>query len=129
MAWWNTHFIFSDDTLIAEGVNPVPLNELEMVTDEAELAGETARYTQVVVSGYALYGQLRGYYALGVAHWKVNKATGRIFVSEASRRRSEPVSSLTPAQRTIVKECLINISPSAWETSHESFRRNLELKE
>lgn len=126
MAWWNTQFIFRDDTLIAEGVNPVPLRELDVAPDGEEPTGEEERYTQVVVSGYALYGQLRGYYALGVAHWKVSQTTNRVFVSEASQRRTEPVSSLTPTQRAIVKECLINISPAAWETSHESFQHNLE---
>ena len=83
-------------------------------------------YTRVIVSGYALYGKLRGFYALGVAHWQLDRSSGRLFMSEASQRNSEPVSSLSSAQRAIIRECLIDLNPEAWETSNASFRNQLE---
>jgi len=128
MAWWTTQFIFQGDTLIAEGVEPIFLREVEwMVQDSLNPSpDETKPYTRVIVSGYALYGQLRGYYALGVAHWFLDWAADRAFLSENSQRNSEPVSSLTPMQRAIVRECLIRLNPEAWEASNISFRRQLE---
>ena len=128
MAWWTTQFIFQDDTLIAEGLDPVSLPNVEWVIQEPakKSLNATEQYTRVIVSGYALYGELRGYYALGVAHWHLDRATHRVFLSEASQGNNEPVSSLSPVQRSIIRECLIRFSPGAWETSNVSFRRQLE---
>lgn len=143
MAWWNTYFIFQDNTLIAEGFEPPFLHNLEWVVHEGETVALSAvevrlraveqmpnnghgRFTRVIVSGYALYGELRGYYALGVAHWWLDKAAGRAYLSEASQRHCESVSSLTSAQRAILRECLMRLNPEAWETSNLSFRQQLE---
>lgn len=149
MAWWTTQLIFQGNKLIAEGIDPTSgprvgprLPEglhgdgLDRVVageagGEAPLGGmdpplQGDRYTRVIVSGYALYGQLRGYYALGVAHWHVDEGNSRLYTTEASQHHTEPVSSLTPNQRAIVRDCLINISQDAWETSNLSFRQALE---
>jgi hypothetical protein len=126
MAWWNTQLIFKDDTLIAEGINPVALDDIELVIQEEEPEHDTELYTRVIVSGYALYGKLRGYYALGVAHWRLDRLDRRAFMREASQRNCEPVSDLTPIQRAAVRECLMQLSPEAWETSSLSFRKSLE---
>lgn len=126
MAWWNTQLIFQGDTLIAEGVNPAALDDVELVVQDDLPAEGIEPYTRVLVSGYALYGKLRGYYALGVAHWRLDRPARRVFMSEASQRNGERVASLTPAQRAVVRECLIRISPEAWETANLSFRQQLE---
>lgn len=126
MAWWNTQFIFQDDRLIAEGLDPVQWDGVELVVQEGAPTDRTRSYTRVVVSGYALYGELRGYYALGVAHWRLDPLANRAYMSEASQRHCAPLSSLTAMQRAIVRECLIRISPEAWETSNFSFRKQLE---
>lgn len=127
MAWWTNHFLFQGDTLISEGIDPIWLDDVERVVQEEEPPAETEPYTRVIVSGYALYGQLRGFYALGVAHWYLDRSTGRIFLNQASQHDNAPVASLTPAQRAIIKECLINLNREAWETSNASFRRQLEI--
>jgi hypothetical protein len=128
MAWWTTQFIFKGDILISEGLEPVFLGNVEWTVQDhsAKSPNGTEPYTRVIVSGYALYGQLRGYYALGVAHWTLDRTTDRAFLSETSQRNSEPVSSLTPTQRAIIRECLIRLNPEAWEASNISFRRQLE---
>jgi hypothetical protein len=126
MAWWTTQLIFHNDVLIAEGIDPAPLDDLEVVVNGHEPPAGGEAYTRVIVSGYALYGKLHGYYALGVSHYYVDRPGGRAYMSENSQRHIEPVASLTPAQRTIVRECLIHISPLAWENSNLSFRQQLE---
>jgi hypothetical protein len=126
MAWWTTQFVFHDDTLISEGVNPIQPDHFELVVNGQQPPVGSERYTLVVVSGYALYGELRGYYALGVAHWFLDRPGGRVYMSEASQRHSEPVSSLSSTQRALVRACLVDISSSAWETSNLSFRRALQ---
>lgn len=128
MAWWNTQLIFHNDTLVSEGIDPVWLDDYEWVTNGVGHPATTEKYTKVIVSGYALYGQLRGFYALGVAHWQLDRENGRVFVSEASQSHNEPVSTLTPAQRGIIRECLKNINPDAWEISTYTFRRQLEIQ-
>jgi hypothetical protein len=128
MAWWTTNLIFQGDTLIAEGLDPLFLQDIQWaVRDQVDKPPNGIElYTRVIVSGYALYGKLRGYYALGVAHWSLDRTAGCIFLSETSQRNSEPVSSLTLTQRAAVRECLIRLNPEAWETSNISFRRQLE---
>lgn len=125
MAQWYTQFVFKDDTLLGEG-----LAEFELVEDVASsdfsLNGHE-QYTLVVVSGYALYGQLRGYYALGIAHILVDPASGRAwYLSEQSARRQEAVDTLTTTQRTALRERLMQFNPEAWESSSLSFRQQLE---
>lgn len=126
MAWWKTQLIFQGDTLIAEGLDPISVDDIELVVQEEAPPNGTKRYTRVLVSGYALYGKLRGYYALGVAHWYLDRSAGRVFLSEASQGNNEPVSSLTPTQRAIIRECLIDLNREAWETSNASFRNQLD---
>lgn len=128
MSWWTTQLIFRDDTLFSEGVTPAILEDVEWVVQDfgGKAPHGTERYTRVIVSGYALYGELRGYYALGVAHWYLDRASGCAYLSETSQRNSEPVSSLTPAQRAIIRECLMHLNPQAWETSNVLFRKQLQ---
>ena len=125
MAQWYTQFVFKGDTYLGEGLADFALVE-GVALPELSLNGNE-RYTLVIVSGYALYGQLRGYYALGVAHVLVDPASGQArYLSEQSAQRQEPVDSLTAAQRVIIRECLIRLNPEAWETSNVSFRQQLE---
>ncbi|HEX9923170.1 MAG TPA: hypothetical protein VGD99_10945 [Anaerolineae bacterium] len=126
MAWWTDQFVFQGDTLVAEGLDPVWLSEAQAVVQDEGPPNGSEPYSRVIVSGYALYGKLRGFYALGVAHWQFDRSSGRLFMSETSQRNSEPVSSLSPAQRAIIRECLIDLNPEAWETSNASFRNQLE---
>jgi hypothetical protein len=124
MAQWYTQFVFKGDTLLGEGLADFALVE-DIASTELKLNGHEA-YTLVIVSGYALYGQLRGYYALGVAHVLVDPASGQAYyLSEQSARRQEPVNSLTPAQQAIIRESLIHFNAEAWETSNLSFRQQL----
>lgn len=125
MAWWTTHFIFRGNRLISEGIDLVPLDDYEVVTDGKVPAEGAEQYTRVIVSGYALYGELRGFYALGVSNWYLDRGAGRVYANEASQRHTESVSSLTPTQRAVLRECLIDISPGAWENSNLQFRQKL----
>ncbi len=123
MAQWYAQLVFKGDTLLGEGL-----------TDFAAVAGVASpnggeRYATVIVSGYALYGQLRGYYALGVAHLWVDPATGEAhYLSEQSALHKEPVDSLTPAQRAAIREWLQDLSPTAWENSTDGFRSSLDTE-
>ncbi len=120
MAQWYAQLVFKGDTLLGEG-----LTDFALVEGVASFNGGE-RYTTVIVSGYALYGQLRGYYALGVAHILVDLASGQAYYpSEQSARHQEPVDSLTPAQRAAIREWLIGLNPAAWENSTDPFRRSL----
>ena len=123
MAQWYAQLVFKGDTLLGEGL-----------TDFAQVEGVASanggeHYTTVIVSGYALYGQLRGYYALGVAHLAIDPASGEAhYLSEQSALHKEPVDSLTPAQRTAVRDWLIGLQPIAWENSTDTFRRSLDAE-
>ena len=126
MAQWYTQLVFKDDTFLSEG--GIDLMGVEVVASTEFSANGHEQYTLVVVSGYALYGQLRGYYALGIAHVLVDPASGQAYyLSEQSARRQEPVDSLTPTQRAMVRDYLIRFNPEAWETSNISFRQQLEV--
>lgn len=123
MAQWYAQLLFQGDTLIGEGL--ADLGEVTgiVAADDAPYT----RYTTVVISGYALYGQLRGYYALGVAQMMVDPTNGRAaYASQASALHNEPVESLTPAQRAAVRQWLVELNPAAWENSTESLRKSLE---
>jgi hypothetical protein len=118
MAQWYAQLVFKGDTLLGEGL-----------TDFAQVEGVAApnggdRYTTVIVSGYALYGQLRGYYALGIAHMTVDGGRAA-FASERSALHTEAVSTLSPNQRAAIREWLTRASRAAWENSTETFRREL----
>jgi len=120
MAQWYAQLVFKGDTFLGEGLTDFAL--VEGVTS----ANGGERYTTVVVSGYALYGQLRGFYALGVAHLAVDPASGKAhYLSEQSALHQAPVQTLTPAQRATIRAWLINLSPAAWENSTDAFRRSL----
>ena len=87
------------------------------------------RYTTVIVSGYALYGRLRGYYSLGIAHLLVDPVSGKAhYLSEQSALHTEPVVSLTSVQRAAIREWLIGLSSTAWENSTDTFRRSLDAE-
>jgi hypothetical protein len=121
MAQWYAQLVFKDDTLLGEG-----LADLGDVAGVASANGGE-RYTTVIVSGYALYGELRGYYALGVAQVAVDRASGQAhYLSEESALHREPPEALTPAQRDQVRAWLMALSPAAWENSADSFRSSLE---
>ena len=126
MAQWYTQLVFKGDTFLGEGLADFALVE-NVASTEPSVNGYEP-YTLVIVSGYALYGQLRGYYALGVAHVLVDPASGQAcYLSEQSARHQESVNSLTPTQRAIIRECLIRLNSEAWETSNLSFRQQLEM--
>jgi len=121
MAQWYAQLVFKGNTFLGDG-----LTDFAMVEGIAPPNGGE-RYTTVIVSGYALYGQLRGYYALGVAHIVVDPTSGQAYyLSEQSALRQEPVDSLTPDQRAAIREWLIGLNRTAWENSTASFRRSLE---
>jgi hypothetical protein len=123
MAQWYAQLVFKGDTLLGEGLTDFALIEGVASPNDGE------RYTAVVVSGYALYGQLRGYYSLGVAHLLVDPASGKAhYVSEESALHREPVDSLTLSQRVAIREWLINLSQAAWENSTDPFRRGLDTE-
>ena len=124
MAQWYAQLVFKGDILLGEGLTDFALVEGVASPDGGE------RYTTVIVSGYVLYGQLRGYYALGIAHLAVDPASGAAhYLSEQSALHREPVDSLTPAQRQAIREWLIGLSRAAWENSTDSFRGSLDAEQ
>ena len=121
MAQWYAQLVFKGDTLLGEGVADLG----EVINIASPNGGE--RYTTVIVSGYSLYGQLRGYYSLGIAHVTVDPSSKRAaYVSKASALHMEPVGSLTPAQCAAIRDWLLRLNPAAWENSTEVFRQELE---
>ena len=122
MAQWYAQLVFKGESLLGEG-----LADLGEVAEVAP-AHDGEHYTTVTVSGYALYGQLRGYYSLGVAQLSVDLATGKArYLSERSALHLEPVETLTPTQRAAIREWLIGLNRAAWENATDSFRKSLEL--
>ena len=123
MAQWYAQLVFKGEALLGEG-----LTDFALVEGVASPNGGE-RYTTVIVSGYALYGQLRGYYSLGVAHLSVDPASGKAhYLSEQSALHQEPVDSLTPVQRAAIREWLIGLNRVAWENSTDTFRRSLDAE-
>ena len=120
MAQWFAQLLFRGDQLLGEGLD-----------DFAEVSGiqeglEGERYTAIVVSGYALYGELRGFYSLGVSHIRLDPSTQKAFyTSEDSSLHKEPVDSLTPSQKSATRDWLTAFSLAAWENSTETFKLNL----
>ena len=128
MAQWYAQLVFKGDTLLGEGLTDFALVEGVASPNGGEGATlGSAPYTTVIVSGYALYGQLRGYYALGVAHLAIDPANGQArYLSEQSALHSEPVDSLTPAQRAAIREWLMGLNRAAWENSTDMFKERLD---
>jgi hypothetical protein len=123
MAGWQAQLVFQGDRLIGESLEQTGLDTIQFSDDPAAVPnGE--RYTLVVVSGYALYGEPRGYYSMGVAHMLVAHQRGIGYMSEQSGAHTEPVSSLSPKQKQAVREWLLAFNPSAWLTSTEAFRQS-----
>ena len=121
MAQWYTQLLFSGDTFLGDAVA-----DFSLVEGVALLNGRS-QYTTVIISGYALYGELRGFFAAGVAHIGVDPSNGQAsYLSEKSALHLEPVGSLTAVQRTAIREWLINLDPSAWENSTIAFKRSLD---
>ncbi len=125
MAWWQTQLVFQGDKLIAETLNDAGLDAIEFSNDPS-VAPDGESFTAVVVSGYSLYGELRGYYALGVAHMRVDRANGAGYMSEQSEAHKELVSTLTSAQKHAAREWLRVFNASAWETCTEDFKKSLQ---
>ncbi|MCI0398754.1 MAG: hypothetical protein L0332_11500 [Chloroflexi bacterium] len=125
MAQWYAQLVFKGDTLLSDSL--ADWTEVDGVLPAGIEANGRERYTTVIVSGYALYGRLRGYYALGVAHVAADPATGRTYyLSEESALHKEPVDSLTATQRAAIREWLVALNQEAWENSTEAFRESLE---
>ena len=121
MAQWYAQLVFKGDTLLGEGLTDFAL--VEGITS----ANSGERYTTVVISGYALYGQLRGFYSLGVAHLAVDPASGEAhYLSEQSALHRAPVEMLTAAQRAAIREWLLGLNATAWGNSADAFRRSLD---
>ena len=125
MAQWYTQLLFKGNDFLGDsladwqGVVEILPPEVTGVED----------YTAIIVSGYALYGQLHGYYALGIAHIAVERGTGRAFYrSEQSALHREPVETLTPAQKEAVRQWLVGQYPAAWENSVDAFKNSLVME-
>ena len=122
MAQWYAHLLFKGDQFLGEG-----LDDFEKVSAVQEgLEGE--QYTAVVVSGYALYGKLRGFYSLGVSQILLDPATQQAyFGTDESSLQTESVETLTQAQKTATRDWLIDFDESAWENSTEPFKLSLSF--
>jgi hypothetical protein len=121
MAQWYAQLVFKGDTFLGEG-----LTDFTLVEGLAAPNGHD-QYTTVIVSGYALYGQLRGYYALGVAQLVVDPASGQArYASPESALHQESVATLTLAQRAVIRDWLIRLSSEAWENSTGLFKKSLD---
>jgi len=125
MAQWYTQLIFKGDQFLGdsltgwqgvEGTPPPDLSSFE-------------HFTAVIVSGYALYGQLQGYYALGIAHIVVDKASDKAYYqSEQSILHMESLDSLTPVQKETIRTWLVEHYPGAWENSMDAFKKSLVME-
>ncbi len=120
MAQWYAQLLFRGDQLLGEGLE-----------DFAEVSGiqeglDGERYTAIVVSGYALYGELRGFYSIGISHIRLDPSTQEAFyTSEDSSLHKEPMVSLTPSQKLDTRDWLMAFSLSAWENSTVTFKISL----
>lgn len=128
MAWWYARLLFHGDQLIDAGIHELIPAEVQVDSDP-NTAPDGEELTSIWVSGYALYGQVRGYYAVGVGHLRLDPLARRAYMSDASARHAEPVASLTVAQRDHVREWLAALDREAWQSSLTGFRRALGEKE
>jgi len=120
MAQWYAHLLFRGDQLLGEGTGEPA--KIEGVRD----AGDGDPYAAVVISGYALYGKLRGFYSVGVSFIRVDSQSGVAnYASEESALGKESVASLSPKQRAAIAEWLNHFDPGAWENSTEPFKLSL----
>jgi len=126
MAWWYARLLFQGDRLIDAGVHDVmpPAVRPDDAAPPVPPADDDT-FTSVCVSGYALYGRLRGYYAVGVGRFRLDPASGQAFASEAGLRHVEPAGSLSAAQRAAVRVWLEDLSAEAWATSLDRFKHAL----
>lgn len=117
MAQWYARLMFRGDRLLGEG-----LEDFAQI-DGVQSNGNGERYTAVVISGYALYGKLRGFYSLGVAQIRFDPESGEAhYASQDSALHKEPVDSLSAAQQSAVREWLVEFDREAWENSTEPFK-------
>lgn len=124
MAQWYAHLMFRGDQLLGEGTSE--LAKIEGVREAAD--GDP--YTAVVISGYALYGKLRGFYSVGVSFIRVDSQSGVAnYASGESALGTESVALLSPKQRAAIAEWLIRFDPEAWESSTEPFKLSLTQPE
>ena len=124
MAWWYARLLFHGDRLIDAGLHDMLPSDVRLDTDPA-LAPDGEALTSVCVSGYALYGKVRGYYAVGIGHFRLDPLTHRAYATDASANHAEPAGTLTAAQRDQVRAWLIDHDAGAWASSLDSFRRAL----
>ncbi len=121
MAQWYAQLLFRGDTFLGDTVADFSLVE------GVALSNGRDRYTTVTISGYSLYGELRGFFAAGVSHIDVDPSNGQAsYLTEESALHLEPMDSLTATQRTAIREWLINLDPTAWENSTIAFKRSLD---
>ncbi len=120
MAQWYAHLLFKGDKLLGEG-----LEDFDKVSGiQPGLKGD--KYTAVVVSGYALYGKLRGFYSLGISQILLDPSSNQAFyATEDSSLHKETVESLSRAQKAATRDWLIGFDTSAWENSTEPFKLSL----
>ena len=120
MAQWYAHLLFKGDELLGEG-----LEDFDKVSGvQPGLKGD--KYTAVVVSGYALYGKLRGFYSLGISQILLDPSSNQAFyATEDSSLHKETVESLSRAQKAATRDWLIGFDISAWENSTEPFKLSL----
>ncbi len=120
MAQWYAHLLFRGDQFLGEGTSE--LARIEGVRTD----GVGDPYTEIVISGYALYGKLRGFYSIGVSFILADPQTGAAsYASEESSLGRESVAALSPGQRAAIGEWLIRFHPEAWENSTEPFKLGL----
>jgi hypothetical protein len=124
MAGWYARLLFEGDRLIDAGTHDV-LPPAVGVRPAALDATPEELLTSVIVSGYALYGRIRGYYAVGVGRLRLGPDGRPAFLSEADERHAESAARLTPGQRAELAGWLEGLSPAAWSDSLHGFRRQL----
>ncbi len=121
MAWWHARLLFYGDDLLSVDLDRLVPEEIH--GDQA--SNGSLHLTAVQVSGYSLYGQVRGYYALGVAELALDPQTGETAPIDPETDL-DPARHLTPRQKQVVREWLKEQSQMAWDTSLSSFRQALE---
>jgi hypothetical protein len=132
MASWYARLLFDGDRLVDIGIHDAvteAATEALAAGPEADpsLAPGARDITSVLVSGYALYGRLRGYYAIGVAHFGYDPERGRFVGSASALHHAEPTASLSPAQRRQIGAWLAAHAPEAWASSLDGFRRTFDV--
>jgi hypothetical protein len=125
MAQWYTQLLFKGDEFLGDSLADWQGVDETLPPGFSNFDG----YTAVIVSGYALYGQLQGYYALGIAHIAVDRESGKAYYcSEESMLHKELPETLTPLQREGIRDWLIQQFPAAWENSVDTFRKSLVME-